>query len=78
MTLNLLGFSPQWSTHTLGVGEGCCWMGRGDIMMSQSEADMSYALGLLEQWFPTQGQDRTEVLQVKYHGMINYKEERHH
>lgn len=53
-------------------------MGRGDIMMSQSEADMSYALGLLEQWFPTQGQDRTEVLQVKYHGMINYKEERHH
>lgn len=46
-------------------------MGRGEIMMSQSEADMSYALGPLEQWFPTRGQDRTKMSQDKYHRMID-------
>jgi len=38
-----------------------CWVGLGHIMMSNSEAHMSYGLYLLEQWFPTCGsQDELE------------------
>lgn len=42
------------SVHSEAVGwKMHCWVNQGDLMMSNSKADMLFTLSLSEQWFPT-------------------------